>query len=44
VAAGQMSLIKQYSHELSIVLIALFGIGVLYIAIKQLIKYKRARN
>ena len=44
VAAGQMSLIKEYSHELSIVLIALFGICVLYFAIKQFIKYKRSKN
>ena len=41
VAAGQMERIKEYSHELSIVLIALFGIGVLYIAVKQLLKLKK---
>ncbi len=41
VAAGQMDLIKEYSHELSIVLIALFGVLILYIAIKQLIKLRR---
>ena len=41
VAAGQMDLIKEYSHELSIVLIALFGVLILYIAIKQLITLRR---
>lgn len=44
IAAGQMSLIKEYSHELSIVLIALFGVGIAYLVIKQIIKRKRAKN
>ena len=44
IAAGQMTLIKEYSHELSIVLIALFGVGIAYIVIKQIIKRKRAKN
>ena len=41
IAAGQMDLIKQYSHELSIVLISLFGVGILYIAIKQILKLRK---
>lgn len=41
VAAGQMDLIKEYSHELSIAMIALLGIGVVYIIVKQIIKCKR---
>lgn len=41
VAAGQMYLIKEYSHELSIAMIALLGIGVVYIIVKQIIKRKR---
>ena len=41
VAAGQMDLIKEYSHELSIVLISLFGVGILYIAIKQILKLRK---
>lgn len=42
VAHGQADLISRYSHELSIVLIALAGIGLLYIFIKQiLIRRKR---
>lgn len=41
IAAGQMDLIKQYSHELSIVLIALFGVLIAYLAIKQLIKLRK---
>lgn len=41
IAAGQMDLIKEYSHELSIAMIALLGIGVLYIIVKQIIKRKR---
>lgn len=41
VAAGQTDLIKEYSHELSIAMIALLGIGVVYIIVKQIIKRKR---
>ncbi len=38
VAHGQADLINQYSHELSIVLIALFGIGIAYVIIKHVCK------
>ena len=41
VAHGQADLISEYSHELSIILMALFGVAVLYIIIKQLIKRKK---
>lgn len=41
IAAGQMDRIKEYSHELSIVMIALFGVGVLYIVVKQIIKRRK---
>ena len=44
IAHGQADRINQYSHELSIVLIALFGIGVLYMVIKQIIKHQRANT
>lgn len=44
VAHGQADLINEYSHELSIVLIALFGIGVLYIVVKQIIKARKSKN
>ncbi|MBQ7531725.1 MAG: DedA family protein [Paludibacteraceae bacterium] len=41
VAHGQADLINRYSHELSIVLIALFGLGIAYIAIKQITKLRK---
>lgn len=41
VAHGQADLISTYSHELSIVLMGLFGVAVLYIVIKQIIKRRR---
>ena len=37
VAAGQMDRIKEYSHELSVAILILFGAVVLYFAIKKLI-------
>ena len=37
IAAGQMDLIKQYSHELSVAILALLGIAVLYFVIKRII-------
>ncbi len=43
VAHGQADLINQYSHELSIVLIALFGIGIAYVAVKQILKLRKQK-
>ncbi len=37
VAAGQMSLIKEYSHELSVAILLLLGAAVLFYAVKYLI-------
>jgi len=44
VAHGQADLINQYSHELSIVLIALFGIGISYVAVKQILKLRKQKS
>ncbi len=41
VAHGQQDLIHQYSHELSIVLIALFVVGVVYVLVKAIKKNKK---
>lgn len=40
VAHGQADLIQQYNHELSLVMIGLFGVLILYIAFKQYKKYR----
>ena len=37
IAAGQMDLIKEYSHELSVAILILFGAVILYFAAKKLI-------
>lgn len=37
VAAGQMSLIKEYSHELSVAILILLGAGILYWLVKRFI-------
>ena len=37
VAAGQMDLIKEYSHELSVAILVLLGVVILYFAVKKLI-------
>ena len=36
-AAGQMDLIKEYSHELSVAILILFGVVVLYFVVKKII-------
>lgn len=41
IAHGQMDLIKQYSHELSIIILALLGLAILYWGIKKLLTLKR---
>ena len=38
---GQKELIDAYSHEISIAIIALFGIALLYFVIKKIIKNKK---
>ena len=37
IAAGQMSLIKEYSHELSVAILILLGAGILYWLVKRFI-------
>ena len=37
VAAGQMDLIKEYSHELSVAILVLLGAVILYFAVKKII-------
>ena len=41
VAHGQMNLIHTYSHEISIAVVALFGITIVYFAIKAIVKKYR---
>lgn len=42
IAHGQMDLIHAYSHELSIIIIALLGVGILYFIVKAVIKRRKA--
>lgn len=44
IAHGQMDLIHAYSHELSIIIIALLGVGSLYFIVKAVIKRRKATN
>ena len=41
IAAGQMSLIKEYSHELSVAILVLLGAAIIYFVIKKLISSTR---
>jgi membrane protein DedA with SNARE-associated domain len=41
---GQKNLIDQYSHELSIAIIALLGIVVLYFVVKTAVKRRKVEN
>lgn len=41
VAAGQMDRIKEYSHELSVAILVLFGLVVAYFVIRKLLRSKR---
>ena len=41
VAHGQMNLIHAYSHEISIAVVALFGIAILYFVCKSILKKYR---
>ena len=44
VAAGQMEVIKEYSHELSVAILVLLGVGIVYFAIKQYIRVKKIKS
>ena len=41
ITRGQKELIDAYSHELSIAIMALFGLAILYLVIKAVIKRKK---
>ena len=41
-AAGQMDLIKEYSHELSVAILILFGVLVVFFVVKRLIHVKKS--
>ncbi len=44
VAAGQMSLIKEYSHELSVAILVLLGLVVVYFIVKRLLSVKKSNS
>ena len=44
VAAGQMSLIKEYSHELSVAILIILGLVVAYFVIRKLLDVKRLKR
>ena len=44
VAAGQMSLIKEYSHELSVAILIILGLVVAYFIIRKLLDVKRLKR
>ncbi len=44
IAHGQKDLIDQYSHELSIVILGVLGLGVLYWIVKKIIARKKAKK
>ena len=44
VAAGQMDLIKEYSHELSVAILILLGLAVAYFIIRKLLDVKRLKR
>ena len=43
-AAGQMSLIKEYSHELSVAILIILGLVVAYFVIRKLLDVKRLKR
>ncbi|MBR2166359.1 MAG: DedA family protein [Paludibacteraceae bacterium] len=43
VAAGQMDRIKEYSHELSVAILVLFGLVVVYFVVKRFV-FKKAKS
>ena len=44
VAAGQMDLIKEYSHELSVAILVLLGVVIVYFVIKRLLRVKTLKR
>ena len=44
VAHGQKDLIDKYNHELTIALLALFGIGIVYVIIKWIVSAKKRKD
>lgn len=44
VAHGQKDLIDKYNHELTIALLAIFGLGVVYVVIKWVVSAKKRKN
>ena len=44
IAAGQMDLIKEYSHELSVAILILFGLVVAYFVIRKLLDVKKLKD
>ena len=44
VAHGQKDLIDKYNHELTIALLAIFGLGIAYVVVKWLISAKKRKN
>ena len=41
IAAGQMSLIKEYGHEISVAILIMLGVAVIYYAVKKLISLSK---
>ena len=41
IAAGQMSLIKEYSHELSVAILIILGVVIVYFVVKRLLHVKK---
>ena len=44
IAGGNKELINEYSHELSVAILALLGAGILYFAIKRYIAYRKKKQ
>ena len=44
VAHGQKDLIDKYNHELTVALLALFGIGIVYVIIKWIVSARKRKN
>lgn len=44
IAHGQADLINQYSHELSVIILALLGVAIVYFVIKKTVHYYRKKR